>query len=203
MRGDWYVFLIAAAVVALIVYGLILFPLVVWREGDGRQPAQFNGNPPLEVTTAIIPLLLVIALFIVTFRNEMPVDRVAAHPETVVSATAFRWSWRFEYPGTGITITGTPTQAPTLYLPVGRSTEVDLQSVDVTHSFWVPAFLFKRDAIPGMTNRFDLTPNTTGTFDAKCAQFCGLKHANMIFTVKVVADDAFDRYIASKGTALP
>ncbi len=81
---------------------------------------------------------------------------------------------------------------PTLYLPLGRPTEIDLRSEDVTHSFWVPAFLFKRDAIPGMTNVFDITPTRTGTFPSRCAQFCGLDHALMTFVVRVVPAAAYD-----------
>ncbi len=203
MRGDWMLFIIVAAVVAAIMYVLILLPLFVWRERNGRKPASFSGNTALEITTAVIPLLIVAGLFVDTYVRETAVDRVSAHPEAVVLATAFRWSWRFEYPIAKISTVGTPAQPPTLYLPVNRTTEVDLSSVDVTHSFWVPAFLFKRDAIPGMTNRFDLDPDRIGTFDAKCAQFCGLSHALMTFRVRVVGDAAFDRYLASGGARLP
>lgn len=203
MRDDWYVFVAAAAVVALIVYALILIPLVLWRQRPGREPEQFNGNPPLEILSAIVPLLIVIGLFIYTYAHELPVDYVSAHPQSIVDVTAFRWSWQFEYPGTGIRIAGQPLHPPTLYLPLGRTTEIALRTADVNHSFWVPAFLFKRDAIPGMINRFDLTPNRVGTFPSRCAQFCGLDHALMAFDIKVVPDEAFDRYIASHGAQTP
>ncbi len=103
----------------------------------------------------------------------------------------------------GVTTTGTPAAPPTLYLPVGETTEIELRSADVTHSFWVPAFLFKRDAIPGMTNVFDLTPNRTGSFPGRCAQFCGLRHALMTFTVQVVPRTAYVRYLAARGAAAP
>ena len=84
-----------------------------------------------------------------------------------------------------------------------RTTEIDLATADVNHSFWVPGFLFKRDAIPGMTNVFDVTPGRTGTYLSRCAQFCGLDHALMTFVVDVVPDDAYDRYIASNGVEKP
>ena len=92
---------------------------------------------------------------------------------------------------------------PTLYLPVGRPSEIDLRSDDVTHSFWVPAFLFKRDAIPGMANVFDITPIRTGRFLARCAQFCGLDHALMTFVVRVVPAAGYARYLASRGRVAP
>ena len=133
----------------------------------------------------------------------MPVDYVSAHPENRIAVRAFRWSWRFAYNGGRIVTTGTPLAPPTLYVPVNRTTEIALTTVDVNHSFWVPAFLFKRDAIPGMTNVFDITPNRTGTFLARCAQFCGLEHASMSFAVDVVPGDAYDRFIASNGSTTP
>lgn len=203
MRGDWYIFVFAAAAVALFVYGSIFWCLIAYRRSVHERSAQFTGNAPLEIFYAGLSLAIVFALFIVTYVVEMPVDHVLAHDVNRVTATAFRWSWRFDYPGTGIVAIGTPVEPPTLYLPVNRTTQIELKSADVTHSFWIPAFLFKRDAIPGMTNVFDLTPKRTGTFLASCAQFCGLEHASMTFHVNVVADDAYDRFVSSNGATRP
>ena len=117
-----------------------------------------------------------IALFVATLSTELRVDRVAAHPRERIAVTAFRWSWRFEYAGSAFAESGTPERPPTLYLPLGRATQIDLRSADVTHSFWVPAFLFKRDAIPGMTNVFDLRATRLGDFPGRCAAaFCGTR----------------------------
>ncbi len=202
MQQTWIVSLVAGLLVALYVYGAIIWCLIRYRRRES-EPASFTGNKPLEITYAIIPLIIVIGLFLVTMHSELPVDRVSAHPENRIDVTAFRWSWRFGYNGDRIVTFGTPAQPPTLYLPLGRTTEIDLTSSDVNHSFWVPAFLFKRDAIPGMTNRFDLTPTRTGTFLSRCAQFCGVDHALMTFIVKVVPAAAYDRFIASNGVAKP
>ena len=130
--------------------------------------------------------------------TELRVDRVAAHPRERIAVTAFRWSWRFEYRGERIRRVGTPDRPPTLYLPLGRATQIDLRSADVTHSFWVPAFLFKRDAIPGMTNVFDLQPTRLGDFPARCAQFCGLDHAHMTFVVRVIPPAAYESLLATR-----
>ena len=80
-------------------------------------------------------------------------------------------------------------------LPVGETTRVVLQSDDVVHAFWVPDFNFKRDAIPGHTNEFDLTPDTTGTFRGVCSEFCGLRHADMTFEVAVAERQSFEGWI--------
>lgn len=202
MQQTWLVSVCAATLVGLYVYGAILWCIFAYRR-DRHQPASFTGNIPLEITYAVIPLLIVVGLFLVTFHDEMPVDHVSAHPENRVDVTAFRWSWRFGYNGDRIVTIGLPVKPPTLYLPVNRTTEIDLTTSDVNHSFWVPAFLFKRDAIPGMTNVFDLTPTRTGRFLSRCAQFCGLDHALMTFIVRVVPDAAYDRYIASNGVDKP
>ena len=201
MRADWYVFVGAGIFVGIYVYACIVWCLVRYRR-RAHSPQQFSGNTPLELLYVALPFVLVLGLFGVTFAIELPVDRVAAHPQNVVAVTAFRWSWRFGYPN-GVTAAGTPDSPPTLYLPLGESTQIDLRSADVTHSFWVPAFLFKRDAIPGMTNAFDVTPTRTGRFPGRCAQFCGLEHATMTFVVAVVPRQAYDRFLASKGSASP
>ena len=72
----------------------------------------------------------------------------------------------------------------------------ELTSPDVIHSFWVPAFLFKMDVIPGKTNAFELTPDKVGTYAGKCAELCGVDHSRMLFNVKVVERAEFDQYIA-------
>lgn len=203
MQQSWYVFAGVAALVALAVYGCILWCVVAYHRERSPKPARFTGNPPIEILCTAVPLAIVAGLFVVTLHDEMPVDYVSAHPENRIAVTAFRWSWRFAYSGDRIVTTGTPLAPPTLYLPVNRTTEIALTTVDVNHSFWVPAFLFKRDAIPGMTNVFDITPNRPGTFLARCAQFCGLDHASMSFAVDVVSGDAYDRFIASNGSAKP
>ncbi len=201
MRFDWYIFIGAGTAVGLFVYGCIFWCLIAYRKRRREEPEQFSGNPRLEILYTAIPLAMVVALFGVTYVIEMPIDHVGDSANRI-AVTAYRWSWRFEYPG-GITVSGTPSQPPTLYLPVGRTTQIALRSFDVTHSFWVPAFLFKRDAIPGMTNAFDLSPNRVGRFPGRCAQFCGLDHATMTFTVAVVPIDRYARYLASRGAVAP
>lgn len=202
MRTDWYIFIAAGIFVGLYVYGCIAWCLIRYRRRANRAPEQFSGNTPLELLYVVLPLLVVGGLFGVTYAIEMPIDRVVANPANKIAVSAYRWSWRFSYPN-GIDRFGTPAAPPTLYLPEGEASEIDLTSADVTHSFWVPAFLFKRDAIPGMTNVFDLTPTRTGRFLGRCANFCGLDHALMTFTLVVVPRSAYDRFVASRGRTLP
>ncbi|HEY1882023.1 MAG TPA: cytochrome c oxidase subunit II [Candidatus Cybelea sp.] len=201
MRTDWYVFIGAGIGVGIFVYACIFWCLAAYRERRRPDPAQFSGNTPLEILYVVVPLLMVVALFGVTYVIEMPIDHVGVSHNRV-AVTAFRWSWQFAYPNGTIT-TATPVSPPTLYLPAGESTEIDLRSADVTHSFWVPAFLFKRDAIPGMTNVFDLTPSRTGRYRSRCAQFCGLDHAFMAFYVEVVPAQTYRHFLTGRGGGQP
>jgi cytochrome c oxidase subunit 2 len=182
-----------------ITYALILWAALRYRRrrGDGDDlPRQTRYRVPVEVTSAVIPFLIVIGLFTVSFRTETRVDHVADDPAVVVDVTGFQWQWRFDYPGTGISIVGTPSRFPTMVVPVGQTIEINLLAQDVIHSFYVPDFLFKRDAIPGLHNRFDLTIPTAGVFRGECAEYCGLNHGDMTFYVRAVSPQQFQAWLA-------
>jgi cytochrome c oxidase subunit 2 len=117
-------------------------------------------------------------------------------PDRTINVVGFRWNWTFNYVDDDVYDTGSPNEFPTLYLPEGETVRFVLTSPDVLHSFWVPAFLFKRDVIPGRSNEFDLTPNKVGTYAGKCAELCGVDHSRMLFNVKVVPLDEYERHIA-------
>jgi cytochrome c oxidase subunit 2 len=152
----------------------------------------------MEIVYTALPILMVGGLFAVTYPAERHVEAIAAAPQLVVNVTAFRWSWRFDYPRTGTSIVGTPSAPPELVLPLNETVRLNVTSVDVDHSFWVPAFLFKRDAIPGVENVFDWTPNRLGTFRGECGEFCGLDHALMSFSVKVVTPVEFEHWLKKR-----
>ena len=201
LSGVWYIFGGAALFVAVFVYGLIAFCLVRWRERAGNTaiPPQFMKNPPIEITGVVIPLIMVIGLFYISYVREGVVDFLKPHPYTIVNVTAYRWSWQFRYPSRGIAVNGTVHNPPTLVMPLGKMTQINLYSDDVVHSMWMPSFLFKRDANPGMTNHFDVTPTQIGVFHGVCAEYCGLDHALMTFTIKVVPVGVYDRWLAGGG----
>ncbi|MBC5825985.1 MAG: cytochrome c oxidase subunit II [Candidatus Eremiobacteraeota bacterium] len=199
IHGLWGVLLWTGIAVGIIVYALILWSVLRYRNrSDATPPPQFTGNPPLEITWTVIPLLIVGVLFFLTYRVERYVQDVSPHPAVTVNVTAFRWSWRFLYQGSGKAIAGTPDQPPQLVLPVGQTVRVIVTSQDVVHSFYVPEFLFKRDAIPGVKNAFDLDIAKPGVYRGECAEFCGLSHARMLFTVKAVPAAAFASWMQSR-----
>ena len=201
LGADWRLFTSVGLIVAVIVWGLIIFAMVRWRRRDSSAatPPQFRNNYALEIVWTALPLMIVIALFVYTYRAEAQVDAVDAHPAAIVSVRAYRWGWNFSYaggpvvggPSNGPAVGGAVIAPPQLVLPLDQTTRIELTADDVTHGFWVPDFLFKRDAIPGTVTAFDLRPNHLGTFVGRCSQFCGYDHALMSFSVRVVTPQEF------------
>jgi cytochrome c oxidase subunit 2 len=192
-----------------IVVGLIVWCVVRYRErpGDEHIPRQVQYHIPLEALYTVVPVMLVIVLFVFTYRAEDRVDNVAKNPSLVVRVDAFQWGWRFTYPN-GYTVLGSVAtensvqspNLPVLTLPAGETVQLNLYSDDVNHSFYVPAFLFKRDAIEGINNSFDVNidPNVAGQrFIGECTQFCGLYHPYMRFWLEVMSKDQFGPWLAS------
>jgi cytochrome c oxidase subunit 2 len=188
--------------VGSITLGLILFSVIRYRRRSEELPKQTRYHIPLEVTYTVIPVLIVLGLFVATWRVERNVDHISANPAVTVDATAFQWQWRFTYPQYGIAIVGSPTRFPTFVVPVGETVHINLHAQDVIHAFFVPQFLFKRDAIPGQLNQFDITIPRPGRFLGECAEFCGLNHADMVFYVRAVPREQFDRWVHQRQAAV-
>jgi cytochrome c oxidase subunit II len=106
-----------------------------------------------------------------------------------------QFTWTFYYPNGGKEIA-----SPQLYLPKGRQVRFDIQSKDVLHDFWVPAFRQKIDAVPGITTHFRVKPIKTGTFPVVCAELCGLGHSVMRQSAHVVSQGAFDKWLSDQKT---
>lgn len=197
LHDMWIVFFWSGIGVAVIIYGLMGWCVLRYRKRPGETafPRQFRRNGGWEIAYTVSPIVMVIGLFAITYPAERHVETIAPQQAVLVNVTAFRWSWRFDYPQLGVSVIGTPHSPPEFVLPIDETTRFNVTSVDVDHSFWVPAFLFKRDAIPGLVNVFDWTPNKLGTFRGECGEFCGLDHALMSFQLKIVSRPDFARWI--------
>lgn len=195
-QGAWVVaFLVGAAVWALILGAAVIYRR---KSTDTGLPPQVRYNLPVEVLYTTLPIVMVGVYFYFTAQDQQEITEVkgdAAHCITVVGK---RWSWDFNYQlncaNTQDVVyeSGSDAPRPTLVLPVNEKVEFTVLTRDVIHSFWVTPFLFKRDLIPGVTNRFELTPTRIGTFPGKCAELCGTYHSRMLFTVKVVSRADYD-----------
>jgi cytochrome c oxidase subunit 2 len=200
-RGAW----LAAILVGILVWGLIFYACIKFRRrSDDEVPVQTRYNLPIEILYTIAPVIMVLVFFFFTVQTQNEVLRPASeegpadHNITVVGQ---KWSWVFNYveedavDGETVHVAGTPADFPTLVLPVNESVDVNLESPDVIHSFWVPAFLMKMDVVPGRDNSFSFTPTRTGTFAGKCAELCGTYHSRMLFNVEIVTAEEYEQYL--------
>jgi cytochrome c oxidase subunit 2 len=200
----WNLFLALGVVVLVLVAGLMLWVIIRYRRRSEDLPPQKHYNLPMEITYIVIPLIVVLGLFVVTFVTVDAIDDTDPDPDLVVEVIAFQWQWQFDYPDSGVRITGTPGENPELVLPASTTVRFDLTSLDVIHSFWIPAFRFKRDIIPGTpgTFRVDIAdvagyyPNT-----GVCAEFCGLDHTTMRFSLRILPPDEFEEWLADQVAA--
>lgn len=191
---------VISVIVFFLVEGLLLF--VSWRfrssKHDDALPAQTHGNNRLELVWTAIPALVVTGLFVVSTSVLLKVDAVSDEPAVTVDVTGFQWQWTFDYKTQGLSYTGAGDEGPEMVVPVNEPILIRLQAQDVIHSFYVPQFFRKLDAVPGRVNQFEVTITEEGTFGGQCAEFCGLAHDAMYFTVRAVDRATFDQWVADE-----
>ena len=188
------VFYLAGAVFVLILFLTLLFTLM-YREREGAVAKQFHGNSKLEVLLVGVPVMIVVAMMVPSFRAIA--QNTADPPEDALQVIAIghQWWFEFQYPELGI------TTANEMHVPVGRAVNVTLKSDDVIHSLWIPQLAGKIDMMPGHVNHMWFTPEKASgeAYLAQCAEFCGASHANMRFRVFVDTEARFAEW--SKATA--
>ncbi len=173
---------------------LLIFFIVKYNKKRHRTPKDIHGNATLEVVWTVIPTILVLFMFYFGWKGFEYI-RNAPEDALHVKVTARMWSWMFEYDN------GLKTD--TLYVPVNRPVQLELHSLDVIHSFFIPAFRIKEDAVPGMTNTLWFKASEPGDYDVLCAEYCGLRHAYMLSKVKAMPADQFAVWYAEASRALP
>ena len=196
----WTVFLVAAAGVGALVWGLITVAIVRYRRraaDAATVPPQIHDAPRLEIAWTVGPIVLVLILFWLTLGA---LDRIDAREpgRVTVDVTAFRWQWRFDYQDAGVSVVGGPGAPAEMVVPAGEPIHVVLSATDVAHAFYVPQFLFKRDAIPGRPNEFDLMIEEPGAYGGQCAEFCGVFHDRMTLTVRALTRPDYEAWLAAR-----
>jgi cytochrome c oxidase subunit 2 len=193
--------------VTLLVWTLVTVAVIRGRRArrTGGLPRQIEGNFVIEGIWTGIPIVTVIGLFVLTLFTLDTVLARSPDPGVSVNVTAFRWQWEFDYPNDGVRVVGRLGDEPELVVPVGEPVHVSLTAPanDVNHAFWVPQFLFKRDAIAGRTSDFDFTVQEAGTFRGQCAEFCGIYHDAMLFSVRAVSRPEYDAWVAQQKSSQP
>jgi cytochrome c oxidase subunit II len=160
-----------------------------------------SENNPLEASYAVVLAGVVAFLLAVTFSAEHQIDTVSLRekPAVTIDVIGSKWEWTFYYPALGVEHRSGTVGHQSLVVPVDEPIRFEFTSRDVIHAFWIPEIGFKRDAIPGATEVVVLDFDRRGRFLGHCAQFCGLRHADMWFPVEVVSVSRFRTWAASRG----
>ena len=199
--------------ISLLVLVLLLICIVRFNHRTNPTPARWSHNTPVEIAWTIGPVLILMVVAIFSFRLLFEEHNMPA-PYMTVKVTGRQWNWDYEYPDQKIdayTSTlmkasdaeakGLPYQLATnapMYVPVNQVVRVQVTAEDVIHSFSVPAFGIKIDAIPGRLNQTWFKANRTGVFYGQCSQLCGIDHSFMPIEVHVVTQPEFDAWVAGK-----
>jgi cytochrome c oxidase subunit 2 len=191
----WYVTIICIVIYAIVAAALV-YSAWKFRVGpdDDSDGPPVHGHTGLEIGWTAIPFALVTSMAIVSAIVLARDDRTGSNPLRV-DVTAQQFAWNFKYPQ------HKDLTSSVLRLPIGRPARFTLQSLDVIHSFWVPEFGQKQDAVPGIKTYVTVTPNSVGTYPIVCTELCGLGHALMRSTVIVMPKAEFDAWANKSGKA--
>ena len=196
IRTTYWVILAVTGAIFLLVETVLIVFIVRFRarrRGRDQEAPQIHGATKLETSFTIVPVLILFAIMAFVFVKlptikDVPSARAAG--ELKIRVVAHQYYWEFEYPNGGVSMQH-------LVVPIDRVVTLDVVSPDVAHSWWVPALGGKIDAIPGRTNHTWFKAQKLGTYEARCAELCGLEHAHMIGYVDVVRRGEYRRFLAA------
>ena len=186
-----------ATVLSIVIFSIVAAAVVysVWKwrvpDDDDADGPPIHGHTGLEIVWTAVPAILVIALGIVSAVVLSENGQASARP-LEVKVIGQQFAWKFEYGDYGDLKSGE------LVLPVDREARFTMTAVDVIHSFWVPNFGQKQDAVPGIETTILVTPTRTGEFAVICTELCGLGHATMRAKARVVTQAEFDKWVKEK-----
>jgi cytochrome c oxidase subunit II len=214
----WFIVPITLFVMALLIYVIFRF-----NKKANPVPSKVTHNTLLEVAWTVLPILVLVCIALPSFRllykeEIIPTTDTDGKPVIHIKATGNQWYWDYEYPDLNdITITSTMLRDEAkvkadgkpwllavdneLVVPVNKTVVVDVTSNDVIHAFSVNSFGIKIDAIPGRLNQTWFKADREGWYYGQCSQLCGHDHAFMPIAVRVVSQEDFDKWVASKKTA--
>ncbi|MFC2133738.1 cytochrome c oxidase subunit II [Bacteroidota bacterium] len=183
-------FIIGVSVIMLLGITITMIYFVIkYNRKKGHKPVDIHGSVLLETIWIVIPLILVLAMFYFGYRGYSELRRVPEN-SMEVKVTAQMWKWNFVYEN------GKKTDS--LFVPLNQPVKLVMQSVDVTHSLFIPAFRIKEDVLPGQNTYLAFTPNKLGEYDIACAEFCGLEHSMMYTKVIVMPGSDFQEWYTGK-----
>lgn len=204
----------------VVVFGTMFYSLWKHRKAAGHAPAQFHENTKLEIVWTLIPFAILVGMAIPSTRTILHM-RDASNPDMTIKVTGYQWKWEYEYPGEGVRFLSTlatprdqienraakgehyllEVDNP-MVVPVGKKVRLLLTANDVIHSWWVPAFGIKQDAIPGYVKEAWFKAENVGTYRGVCAELCGKDHGFMPIVVEVKSQADYDQWLAGQKAKL-
>lgn len=203
-------------VIGVVVFGAMVISMVLHRKSRGAVASNFHESTTLEVVWTVIPIAILVAMAwpaTATLKNMYDTDNA----DMDVLITGYQWKWKYEYLGEDVSFfsnMSTPREQITgnepkgehyllevdepLYLPVGKKVRFLVTAADVIHSWWVPEFAVKRDAIPGYIHEAWTLIEEPGTYRGQCTELCGKDHAYMPVVVEAVPEAEFQQWLANK-----
>ncbi len=190
--------LLITGTIFVVVISLVAFVVVRFRRrpnDDGKEPPQVYGSNPVETAWTVVPVLIVVVLTLTTARIIHEIQDAPKPPGALeVQAVGHQFWWEFRYPKLGI-VTANELHVPVSLPQNPTPTFLDLRSVDVVHSFWVPRLAGKTELVPNKINSMWIEPQRTGLFVGQCAKYCGTQHSFMLLRVYVHDQADFDRWV--------
>lgn len=189
-----FYFIVAVSLLLLLsITFLMIYFVFKYNRKKGVKASNIHGSTTLEVTWTVIPIILVLAMF---YLGWVGYDQLSHPPADamIVKVQAKMWKWEFEYPN-GV-------KSDTMYVPLGKAIRANITSVDVDHSFYIPAFRFKRDAIPNRVNFVWFKTDKLGSFDIACAEYCGLNHSKMYTKLVVLPEKDYTAWLNNQKAQL-
>ena len=211
-------------VIGVVVFGAMIYSMFAHRKSKGAVAATFHESHKVEVLWTVIPFIILIALAVPATTNLLKLED-ASNPDMTVKVTAYQWKWQYEYmdgDAEGVKFFSKLDQASEdarvlgsgadvskvahylnnvdkeLVIPTGKKVRFLITSNDVIHSWWVPDFGFKKDAIPGYINEAWTLVNDAGTYRGKCAELCGKDHGFMPVVVVAKEEGEYKKWAAAK-----
>jgi cytochrome c oxidase subunit 2 len=203
IRTLYHVLLFASVPVFVVVETVVLFSVWRFRMRPGQEMEDgppIHGNTRLEVVWTIAPVLLIVGLCTYAY-TVLRSNEATKASEMTINVTARQFAFEFSYPQTG----GKSVVSSELYMPVDRPVVFKIRSLDVIHSFFVPNFSEKLDAVPGITTTLRVTATKTGNYPVECTELCGAGHGLMRAGVRVVSANQFNSWLSGQksGAAPP
>lgn len=193
VEGLWWFLFWISVVVFLVVLALMV--MAVKRRGRLEDPIAENeprwGEPFVAISGVVVPWIILTIAFVISLGVMRQLATAEESADLTIEVRGRMWWWEVRYPNGAVTSTE-------IHIPVGERVDVRLTSADVIHSFWVPELQVKIDQIPGRENSLWLQADKPGRYRGQCAEYCGLQHANMIFTVIAEPREDFETWVANE-----